>query len=124
MPHIAAFFEVLDKIPTAFDVWLTCLSFSAVAFVLGWRWPRTLFVTLPLYAVLAYATASELFWSDIAEAVTKETSREYTVAVVVALVAGAALAGSGPLVRRRALSFLKDRRGREPAFDLNGHGTT
>jgi hypothetical protein len=102
MPRIAALFEVLDKIPTAFDVWLACLSFGAVAFVLGWRWPRTLLVTLPLYAVLAYTTVSELFLSDIAEAVAAETSRGFTIAVVVALVAGAALASSGPLIRRRA----------------------
>ncbi len=99
----AAFFEIMDKEPSALEVWLVGIIIALVAFfATRWRWwAGAPFILLAL--VFAYSRVGELNDPEFGPAIRDEAGLGYVIQSYLA-VACALLGGPlGRLMRRRAV---------------------
>lgn len=104
MKVFAGIFEVMDKEPSLFGIWLFALVLGVGGFLLCRRRPWLLAVVLPLALVLHVGHLFELHDPQVGPHVLSEAGRSYFVSSYVATAVSVILPCLGALSRRRKLT--------------------
>jgi hypothetical protein len=96
-----ALLEVMDKEPTLAQTWLTFLALGVVAGLLARRWRRTLWVSIPVFLLVAGATVARFTDPLAGRAIHSEAGRRYLWLSVAAIAVGALVVVAGVRFRDR-----------------------
>ena len=103
MNTLATLFEVMDKEPSLFDVWLLFLALGVGGFILSQYRYWLLFIALPLSLFFAWAHLGELNDPSVGPNIIREAGQSYVTQSYIAMIIAVILPCLGIIRRRKKL---------------------
>ncbi len=85
MSKLLLLFEVMDKEPSLFNIWLVFMSVGAIGFILCRIYPAFLAIALPVVLFVSWAWLTELHDSFVGPAILHEAGYGYVVQSYIAI---------------------------------------